>query len=68
MSCGSAAPVRILIPGSIPRPVLRHEMDHQWVGAAVTSESETSGWPWEGFAAFSDPKARLLGAIFTHPT
>jgi len=52
----------------MPRSVLLHEMEHQWVGAAVTFESETSSWLREGFATFSDPKARLLGAIFTHAT
>ena len=49
-----AAPMRILIPESMPRPVLLHELAHQWAGAAVTSENEASGWLWEGLATYSE--------------
>lgn len=49
-----AAPMRILIPESMPRPVLLHELAHQWAGAAVSSENEASGWLWEGLATYSE--------------
>ena len=49
-----AAPMRILIPESMPRQVLIHELAHQWAGAAVTSENEASGWLWEGLATYSE--------------
>ena len=49
-----AAPMRILIPESMPRPVLVHELAHQWAGVAVTSEVEGSGWLWEGLATYTE--------------
>jgi len=49
-----AAPMRILIPESMPRPVLLHELAHQWAGAAVTTENEASGWLYEGLATYTE--------------
>ncbi len=49
-----ASPMRILIPESMPRPVLVHELAHQWAGVAVTSEVEGSGWLWEGLATYTE--------------
>ena len=49
-----ASPMRILIPESMPRPILVHELAHQWAGVAVISEVEGSGWLWEGLARYTE--------------
>jgi hypothetical protein len=49
-----ASPMRILIPESMPRTVLVHELAHQWAGNAVTSKTEGSGWLWEGLATYTE--------------
>ena len=49
-----SSPMRILIPESDPRPVLVHELAHQWAGDAVTSETEGSGWLYEGLATYAE--------------
>ncbi len=49
-----ASPMRILIPESMPRPVLVHELAHQWAGSAVGSTNETSNWLYEGLATYTE--------------
>jgi len=49
-----SSPMRILIPESEPRTILVHELAHQWAGDAVTSETEGSGWLWEGLARYTE--------------
>ncbi|MCL1601841.1 MAG: hypothetical protein M3112_09970 [Actinomycetia bacterium] len=46
---------RILIPESMPSPVLAHELAHQWAGNAVHStDPETYSWMFEGLATYAE--------------
>ena len=50
-----SAPMRILIPETMPTTVLVHELAHQWAGNAVTpSDPETYSWMFEGLATYTE--------------
>jgi len=50
-----SAPMRILIPESMPSQILVHELAHQWAGNAVgPTDPETYGWMFEGLATYTE--------------
>jgi len=50
-----SAPMRILIPESMPTNVLTHELAHQWAGNAVgATDPETYSWMFEGLATYAE--------------